>query len=71
MDKYVKKGIIGAVTGIALMSAIATSAFVFNSEPEVAEAVVAGVNVLGAIIVTVSLLIKSFNEPYEPKNQKK
>lgn len=62
MDKYVKKGIIGALTGIALMSAIATSAFVLNADPTGFEKFVAGINILGAVCTAACLLYKSFSE---------
>ncbi|MBQ7911883.1 MAG: hypothetical protein IJ363_14000 [Clostridia bacterium] len=62
MDKYIKKGIIGAAAGIALMAAIATSAFVFNSEPSGFEKAVAIVNIIGALCSVAALLYKSFTE---------
>lgn len=62
MDKYIKKGIIGGVVGIALMAAIATSAFVFNSEPNGFEKVVAIINIAGAVCTSAYLLFKSFKE---------
>ena len=62
MDKYIKKGIIGAVAGIALMASVATSAFVLNAAHTAFESFVAGINVAGALCTTAYLLIKSFKE---------
>lgn len=62
MEKNIKKGVIGATAGIALMAAIATSAFVFNAGPTGFEKAVAVVNIIGALCSAAALLYKSFTE---------